>query len=38
VSPLLDQCFYRRQLDPRATNAVPLAAALDAVMKQLSSN
>jgi heptosyltransferase II len=35
VSPLLDEFFYKRGFDPRATTAIPFDQVLDATIQQL---
>ena len=37
LSPLLEEFFYRRDLDPRATSAIPLERAIQAVLECLSA-
>ena len=37
VSPLLEQFFYQRGLDRRATTAIPLNTGLDAILKQIEA-
>lgn len=37
VSPLLEECFYRRSFDPRATAAISLDDVCAAVLEQISS-
>lgn len=38
ISPLLEEFFYRRDLDPRATSAIPLDLALRAVRQSVSAD
>jgi ADP-heptose:LPS heptosyltransferase len=38
ISPLLEEFFYKRNLDPRATTAIPLKDVLSATLAQLEAS